>query len=340
MQQMILQKKPSRQWIKITLSLIASSIHVACYKSEPVVWVNLEHAQELLSHPVPYFQNSNIRESVQIQKESLQKVEPSHTTKRETEKKRLQAVAVINAEKNRLLIGLTKAYEAELRSAVAILASKLEADRKLRSNELSEATINKISTLIKENAPRHGLLIAQLAQLVGWPDSGSLIVRPYGNDSQAIQKLTDRAEELREEIRTISGDITNQINEILLEETLFNQEEKRHIKTQIEAAYHEATEEATRLAKKKLDAMAKFSFLDVLEETSDILRTQPTRQVTLPRISVVFHNLPDSRPPQIPKSVLEGRLNIWLRLQGYKLSSGPQNAPDLTEEFVTWMRIK
>jgi hypothetical protein len=341
MQQMTLQMKPLNQWIKITLSLFIAAVQVACSKSEPVVWVNLERAQQLVGQPdrVQIQQNS-VHKFVPSQSEFLQQVEPSHVTQRETDKKRLQALAVVEAEKNRLLNGLTKAYETELRSAVAIFASNLESGRRLKAKKLSEETINKISDIVKQNALQHGLLIAELAQLVGWPDSANLIVKPYGNDPMAIQKLTETVDELRETITTISSKTTDQIDKILLEETSLNKEERLQIKAQIETAYKEATVEAGRLAKKKLDTIAAFSFFDVLEETSGILRMQPARHMTLPRMSVAFGNAPDRRPPKIPKSVLEGRLNIWLRLHGYKLSDGAQNAPDLTGEFVTWMRIK
>jgi hypothetical protein len=232
---------------------------------------------------------------------------------------------------------LEAAYQVQLRARARVLAADLREALRERSTEGSEVSIAAISSILESSAAVRGPIIVRLGLLVGWPDDGRSDFVRFASRSGPVEESWE-AEIVRLRAKLEEHDlwvtrrieaVLSQFDEMLAAERAANQQRIQDETTRADA-------EAAELARQRFAQTAQLTLPRLLSEQSELIGGQGTTTVVIPGAASESRSIEEPPPLPVPYEVLRSRLELWLRIRGYKLAAGSGRAPDKTGEFIAW----
>lgn len=326
-----------RLWIPITLSLSAGVS--GCIKKETAVWVDVRRAASALS----------VSEPQQISVDGISAAEagvlaviggfsPSVKGRELRQERREEALETIQAQRASTLQDLTEAYAADLRARAATEIATLGANIAEARRGRAGLAVEAISLLVGAKADERGRIVARLALLAGWPDSGGSRFVPIARTSVVEPLWKAEASLMRDELAELDKQVEAQIDAVLERYEARYTAEKEDLAEAAKAKYRMAAEEAERRAFARMSSTERQSLPRLLTESMAPLPDIGATSLTIPAAQAAAQAPRSPAALPEPLEAITARLNIWLRVRGYKLAAGPTLAPDKTGEFIAWSR--
>ncbi len=232
---------------------------------------------------------------------------------------------------------LEAAYQVQLRARARVLAADLRESLRERATEGSEASIAAISSILESSAAVRGPIIVRLGLLVGWPDDGrSDFVRFASRKGPVEEEWDAEIVRLRSELEEHDLWVSKRIEAVLSQFDQMLAAERASNQQRIQEETARADAEAAELARQRFAQTAQLTLPRLLSEKSELITGQGETTVVIPAAPGVSSNVAEPPPLPVPYDVLRSRLELWLRIRGYKLATGPGRAPDKTGEFIAW----
>lgn len=232
---------------------------------------------------------------------------------------------------------LEAAYRVQLRARARALAADLRESLREIATEKSEASIAAISEIIQSSAETRGPIIARLGLLVGWPDDGrSDFVRFAAQKGPVEESWDAEAASLRKRLEEHDLWVAKRIDAVLAQFDAMLETEREANRQRILEETKKADAEAAELARKRFAQTAQLTIPKLLSDRLEATPGQGSTTVAVPGTLLSAKALPEPSAVSPPMAALRSRLELWLRIRGYKLASGPGSAPDRTGEFIAW----
>ena len=332
--------KRSRRWTPTTLSLLAILAAGCRPPAQEFVWVDLSAAAGVMAAEaaIDWPETSTSSVAVPSTTMTLQGVPSSVVNRAIVASRRAEALQLLQSQLIDTQRKLEEAYRLQLGSAARLLAADLRESLRERSNEASEASIEAISLILNNSAAIRGPMVVRLALLAGWPDDGrSDFVRFAAQKGPVEESWDAEAERLRREIKENDDLVTEKIEAVLAQFQGILATERASNEARIQEEIRKADEQAARIARERFAETARMTLPRLLRDDADFIAGREATTLTVP--GVQGESLRGERPGPfpIPYEVLRSRLDIWLRIRGYKLAAGPQDVMDRTGEFIAWI---
>jgi hypothetical protein len=252
--------------------------------------------------------------------------------------RRADALTLLQEQLRDTQTKLEEAYRVQLRAAARSLAADLRESLRERADEASEASIAAISGILENSAEVRGPKVVRLALLVGWPDDGRSNFVRFASQRGPVEESWDaEAERLRAELEEHDAWVSRQIEAILSQFQGIIDTERATNEARIQEEIRRADEQAARLARERFAETAQLTLPRLLGTGRDVIAGREATTLTLP--GAVGEEVRSERPGPmpVPYDALRSRLDIWLRIRGYKLASSPEGVSDRTGEFIAWI---
>lgn len=331
--------KRSRQWISITLSSLLAAAGCRGPEQE-FVWVDLSDAARVLSAEAAIDWPQIAAGSINLPAATLTLpgVPSSVVDRAVVAARRADALTLLQEQLKDTQAKLEEAYRVQLRAAARSLAADLRESLRERADEASEASIAAISAILENSAEVRGPKVVRLALLVGWPDDGRSNFVRFASQRGPVEESWDaEAERLRAELEEHDAWVSRQIEAILSQFQGIIDTERATNEARIQEEIRRADEQAARLARERFAETAQLTLPRLLGTGRDVIAGREATTLTLP--GAVGEEVRSERPGPmpIPYDALRSRLDIWLRIRGYKLASSPEGVSDRTGEFIAWI---
>jgi len=331
--------KRLKRWTWTTLSLLL--VAAGCRGPEPeYVWVDLSVAARMVSaeSAIDWPDISADAVSVPATTMTLPGVPASVVDRAVVAARRADALALLQEQLRDTQSKLEEAYRVQLRAAARLLAADLRESLRERADSASEASIAAISAILERSAETRGPKVVRLALLAGWPDDGrNNFVRFAARPGPVEESWDAEADRLRAELKEHDDWVTRQIEAILSQFQGMIETERATNEARVQEEIRRADEQAARLARERFAETARMTLPRLLGTGNDVIAG---REATVLRMPGAEGEAIKAEPPgPFPPSyeALRSRLDIWLRIRGYKLASGPEDVSDLTGEFIAWI---
>lgn len=252
--------------------------------------------------------------------------------------RRADALALLQAQLRDTQAKLEEAYRVQLRASARLLAADLRESLREHASEASEASIAAISRILEASAETRGPKVVRLALLAGWPDDGrSDFVRFAAQRGPVEESWDAEAERLRTELEEHDAWISRQIEAILSQFQGMLETERATNEARIQEEIRRADEQAARQARERFSETAKLTLPRLLDTGRDVIAGREETVLNIPGAQGETVRADAPGPFPIPYDALRSRLDIWLRIRGYKLATGPEGVSDRTGEFIAWI---
>lgn len=330
----MLRTPRSRLWIPTTLSLLAFA---GCAKREQTVWVDVRQATRYTTAlRLTYPAIAAVSAETPAQALSMPAIAPPTRGRVQAEARREEALQLMRQQSEEILSALEDAYLRELTSKARAEGLRLTAEIAARIRFRADVVAEQISSLISVNAPERGRVIVRLALLAGWPDTGGLHFVPIAHTSVVEEQWKKEADDLRKRLFAMNTKLESELDALLTAERKLTDTERAQLARQIAESLKNAEAEAITRARRRISATGREKPPSLLLQSLP-LKGEAARFASVPGTRAAVS--PPPSPPNLPLPVdtVQARLNIWLRLRGYKLASGPaRSVPDKTGEFIAW----
>lgn len=322
------------RWIPITLSALA--LTAGCTKPRTAVWIDLSRVTEDLGPTV--LANTSAGQTIVVAPYSIgiDAVEPSPRGSSAIIDRRSEAIRLMDREFADLIRDLEENFRRiilmDAESEVAALRRSLSGSIR----ERADAAMEEISVLIRRDAPERARMIVRAALYVGWPK-----IRGYSEDelrrSWLLREWDAEGRRLHTLIAERELELSTQIESVLARSNSLNAEEAASLEQQVKEILQRADSRAKALVEDRIRQTNREKLPELLEGNGLERTRQPSESVPVGGTAIQL-----SRGDSIEKSnwvsLLEQKLDIFLRVRGYKLASGPAHAPDKTAEFIAWLK--
>jgi hypothetical protein len=263
-------------------------------------------------------------------------VEPSPRGQSEIVDRRLEAIRLMDRE----FASLIRDLEENFRRIILIDAeAEVAALRRTLSGSIREradAAMEEISELIRRDAPERARMIVRAALFVGWPK-----IRGYSEDelrrSWLLREWDAEGRRLHTLIAERELELAAHIEDVLARTNSLNAEEAASLEQEVKEILQRADSRARALAEDRIRQTNREKLPELLEGNGLERHRQPSESVAVDGISIQLRR-GDSVEKNNWEPLLEQKLDIFLRVRGYKLASGPAHAPDKTAEFIAWLK--
>lgn len=262
----------------------------------------------------------------------------------------LPSVSKKDAEREQLLIGVLKAQREELYKGILnelIRAQDAEIDR-IESAQKQKLDVKKKQEIDKVYGKAHAILVRysdaygkalyRLAALEGFPDPDpNSFRRPNPNDKKSTKQF-EEAKELRATLKTLDDRFYKDFYALL-------EQVKQEIKEDL-SGLEKSIERLQKEARQKAETEAKALTADQLKglkvQQVPKLKQLPALLGSEVTISSEQINLKRVEPPAAQESKemlikqLDAQVQLWAKLNGYRLSKEPSKSTDKTVEFIKW----
>lgn len=330
--------KLSKLWIPTTLSLAA--LVSGCKESiQEEVWVDLDAAARVMSAEAAIGWPDQIvgpagsaPTTAAIPGFSSSVIDRTVVSNRRADAQELLAAQLRDTQEK-----LEAAYRVQLRASARVLAADLRESLRERATEGSEASISAISSILESSAAVRGPIIVRLGLLVGWPDDGRSDFVRFASRRGPVEEAWDaEIVRLRKELEEHDLWVTKRIEAILSKFDQMLATERASNEQRILEETRRADAEAAELARKRFAQTAQLTLPRLLSEETELISGQGATTLAIPGASGESVVVAEPTPLPIPYEVLRSRLELWLRIRGYKLSAGPGRGSDKTGEFIAW----
>lgn len=333
-----------KSWTKTTLSALAAfaSVLCACGRTEPVVWVDVRRAGAQLyataSEPTGFVSRVS---GLPPAAGAIPEREPSTLGARDAERRRTEALELMALESARLRQALEDAYLRELTEKVKVTERDLLLELRKVIRERADQVVETVWSWIQESALARGPMAARYAFLSG----AAYKPRPIENvpaDAGANYEQRRRKElaDLARSIAQHDQEFESRLQELLDRTNSESEAERTAVLARIQAAYVEAARTAERLALARIQETGRVDLPPLLDLSSRDVPPLPSSKVEFDAVvSEVFSGGLTPLPRRYQEEI-QTQLDIWLRVHGYKLARRSGDAPDLTVEFINWVRMR
>lgn len=294
-------------------------------------------AKAIAFTPTPWIEVKPINSAAAPATINLPSTRPSNRGRELSERRRREALAEMKSQREDILVQLENAYSAELTAQAKAFEADLAAELGGKIRERADIAAEGISSIIQSTAQIRGRLAARLTLLAGWPDKGGYKFVPIARTSAVEPAWKAETEQVRKELVELDTEINKKIQAAVDAFHTVSANEKSTIAQRIKTAYSDASREAAVRARNRISTTGRERLPTLLSASANLLHGQPAASVTLPGTQIAVP--PMTRVAAVPAPVvaLRTRLDIWLRIRGYKLAAGPRGVQDKTEEFINWM---
>jgi hypothetical protein len=339
MERPTLRTKRSRQWIPITLSLIATL--TGCKTSlQKEVWVDLSAAAHVMraESKIDWPTLATTSLAVASGVVSLPGLASTVVDRSVVAERRREARDLLQDQLQQTQSKLEEAYRVQLQAKVRALQADLRAALRDTVTEQSERSIEAISQILQASADVRGPIIVRLGLLAGWPDDGRSDFVRFASQKGPVEEAWDaEARRLRAELEEHDAFVSRQVLAVLSNFDQMLEADRAANLARIEEARKQAEAQAAQMARERFAETARLTLPKLLDENPTVLPGLPATTLTIPGSSeATVRSAPPSQFP-IPTDVLKSRLEIWLHVRGYRLAAGPGLAPDMTGEFIAWI---
>jgi hypothetical protein len=251
--------------------------------------------------------------------------------------RRAEAEAVLRVQLQETQSRLEEAYRVQLRAAARTLAADLRESLRERAGRASEESIAAIAAILESSAAVRAPKVVRLALLVGWPDDGKSDFVRFAARGAVEESWNEEADRLRQELEEHDAFVTARIDTVLSQFQGLVETERATNAQRIVAANREAEAQAATMARDRFAETARLTLPKLLGGGRSVLSGRSSTTLTIPGLEGEATRGDSPRPFPIPYDVLRSRLEIWLRIRGYKLAAGPSGGPDRTGEFIAWI---
>ena len=267
----------------------------------------------------------------------LPAIRPSPRGREQASQRREEALQLMQAQRAETLSELEEAYRRQLIATANSEAVTMTSELSEKVRARADAAVDQIAGIINATAPQRGRVIARLALLAGWPDKGGLRFAPIARTSVIAEQWKKEAAELRKNLLALDAQLGKQIDTIVDADRQLTESERADLAKRIKTSISVADERARARAGERLRTTGRMTLPTLLTRSARALPGQPASSLTVPGTLVAWN--PAQYPPPMPAPVeaFAERLNIWLRIHGYKLAAGhARGVPDMTGEFIVW----
>jgi hypothetical protein len=252
--------------------------------------------------------------------------------------RRADALGLLQEQLRDTQTKLEEAYRVQLRAAARTLAADLRESLREKADAASEASIAAIAAILEQSAEVRGPKVVRLALLAGWPDDGRNDFVRFAAQRGPVEESWDaEANRLRQELEDHDLLVTRRVEAILSQFQGMLDTERATNEARIQEEIRRADEQAARLARDRFSETAKLTLPRLLGTGSDVIAGRGETTLTIP--GAKGESVPSARPRPfpVPYEALRSRLDIWLRIRGYKLAARPDGVTDRTGEFIAWI---
>jgi hypothetical protein len=206
----------------------------------------------------------------------------------------------------------------------------------MRRQELN-ATLR---TVFEQYADRRAPLLANLANLAGFPDPNPAGSPPPDSTGNVTRQRLERAQGFREEIRQLDAEFTATVLRLTLAGNDLSAEDQLQTRLAIERFIADLDRRAQEEAQRQVArAIAQIEF-DLADLKGVTLPAVPGRRLRVEGDRAFSPIAPPRPDPLLDANVerrkrLESQLKIWLALNRYRLQAGSR---DVTEDFDRWRK--
>ena len=334
--------KFSKSWTRITLSAAVVVILAGCEQPETVVWVDLQQVADQLRGTAIADEEiaADARVVATVEKEGvLPEIPPSDRGREQTALRRNEALSLMETERTETLNKLEAAYRLELRAGAIGKANAEEEAFHERARKRIDDAIESISEWIREIAAERGRLAVRYTLAISRKARSGMPKSVSGADA-AAKRLRAEVDSLLEQMARLDQELDRRITGLLTEVQTRNEAEKARLAESKQAQIRQADELARQKAEKRLMETGRLELPDLLDAGASSLPGQPERRLSLTPAEASLPTARKLRTLQLSEDVLSARLNIWLRLHGYKLADGRETGRDKTGEFLDWINTQ
>ncbi len=325
----------SSKWIPIALSTLA--ICSGCAKREPVVWVDLSRVPSDVELPGFFSRVPSKDYRTGPQSFGIPGVAPSMRGKESAEGRREGALALMERE----FLELQNELEENYRRVVLVEAeAEVNSIRRSLSGAIrarADAAMEQISQVVRDRTPNRARMIVRAALLVGWPT-----VRGYSEEelsrSRLLREWSSEGRELHAKIREDEAETDRRIEAILAQVRELNLGEGVRIESEVRAILSRADSRAAEMVRDRLRETNRAALPPLLDSNRLSLEPQPPEELHVEAVDASMAESQTFIRDEQRNGVLAAKLDIFLRVRGYKLAAGPHFGPDKTAEFTSWLR--
>ncbi|MGI8924372.1 MAG: hypothetical protein ACR2HJ_10110 [Fimbriimonadales bacterium] len=333
----------SRSWISTTLSLTLA-VALGCGKPEDkLVWVDVHKAARSLAVVTPAGEASvSLTGSVQGAKVFLSALQPSDRGREAATRRRADAVALMASQVEAAQVRLENIYRTQLEAIARSTAADKRTEFATNLLENAESTRKGVEAIMLTHADERGDVLGRLALLAKWPlrplhEPQLLNFFPIADRSAVEGQWQQEMDRLTARLDVIDQEIEAQIGPLLAEYDKYGRDKAAQIDLVEGQELTSAIAEASRRANERIGATSRGDLPELLDVRAGALPGQPAVRANIPVASFRAEPIPKPAALPPPMNAVLSRLNIWLRIQGYKLARGPREAPDKTGDFIAWI---
>nr|MBA3726102.1 hypothetical protein [Armatimonadota bacterium] len=333
----------SRSWIPTTLSL-SLLVALGCRKPEDrLVWVDVQKAARSLAVVTPAGEASvSLSGSLPAATVALSALQPSDRGREAAARRRGDAVALMGTQIEAALVRLENIYRTQLE---AIARSTAASKRTEFANDLldrAESTRRGVEAIMLTHVDERGDVLGRLALLAKWPlrplhEPQLLNFFPIADRSAVEGQWQREMDRLSERLGVIDQQIEAQIGPMLAEYDKYGKDRAGEIELVEGQELASAKAEASRRANERIRTASRGDLPELLDVRAGALPGQPAVSANIPAAAFRAEPIPKPAALPPPMNAVRSRLNIWLRIQGYKLARWPREAPDRTGDFIAWI---
>lgn len=322
--------------------MATGSVLCGCSRTEPVVWVDVRRAEAQLYANAP--DSTGFMSRVAGLPPAIGTIperKPSTLGARDAERRRIEALELMALESSRLRQALEEAYLRELTEKVKVTERDLLLELRKVIRERADEVVETVWSWIQDSAIVRGPMAARYAFLSG----SAYKPRPIEDvpDNVTANFEEQRRKELAELAKSLARhdqEFEARLQELLDRTNTESDAQRADVLAKIRAAYVEAARTAERLALARIQETGRVDLPPLLDLSSRDVPPLPSNRVEFGSVASEVFAGGLTPLPRRHEEEIETQLDIWLRVHGYKLARRSGNGPDLTVEFINWVRMR
>lgn len=327
--------KWSKSWIGITLSTAA--LVPGCARETPV-FVDLGRVRSATAgvEAPQVGAAAAIAASLEGSRATIKASTPDGPTP-EAGQRAEAVMALLRQQTEQTLASLTEAYERRAMVESAGEIAELRARLRRTLTELDSELMETAEQTVRARAPERGRLLARLAFLAGFPVS-----RPRRSNvpwSSALDAEWAReVAELKKRIDSWDDETYALLDRMVSQHHEGREAVRAAVSAQIRELRESAREKASRDVSALLGAGGEASLGGLIADNPSPSRRASEVTADVPPLTVRLSK-PEVGDRFVPASDrLDGLLDIFLRVHGYKLAGSRSAGRDATGEFIAWLK--
>lgn len=327
----------SKYSTQILLSLLAV-FAIGCQRQTQVVWVNWRLAVSSSESNVAQF-SPPLGGTLSPSSDALPTKPASNRGKGETTQRRADALSLMQKEREQIRNSLEIAYRSEYLLNVTDYMHQLRTELQAQLRDAADGALETISSWVYKHAMNRSDNVVRMALIRGYP-----VQRRISDKENVLRRsiyesqLETEWNRLRDELTEIDNAFATKLNDYLSDNLRLGTELQSRLTQSIEAELKRADEVARKKSEERLSQTSRLAIPILLDSSAGQLPPLPAQVSTIPGAKADFYSVKDSFTPRGNEAEVFQKLNIWLSLQGYKLSRSPKGVSDFTAEFMNWLK--